>query len=170
MTLEILGAVFVITACGSVGFKIAAAYRREERTLRNLIMILDYMECELQYRMTPLPALCRQASAESGGVLSNLFLQLSAELEDQISPDVDRCMHAALNKVTNIPRITLEALKRLGHSLGRFDMDGQLRGLESVRQDCRRNLKQLEQNGDTRLRSYQTLGLCAGAAMVILFI
>jgi len=170
MSFKLIGSVLIIAACGGLGFKIAAAHVREEKTLRHLIAILDYMECELQYRMTPLPALCHQAAGESSGVLQQVFLLLARELEDQISPDVDRCMTAVLAKAKDIPDLTMEALVLLGKSLGRFDLEGQLKGLEAVRQDCRRNLDLLSKNRDVRLRSYQTLGLCAGAAMAILLI
>lgn len=170
MSLKLIGAILVIFGCGGFGFKLAKAHMREERTLRQLVSALDYMECELQYHLTPLPMLCRQAAADSSGVICQVLLALALELEDQISPDVERCMSAALSKVKDIPTLTLNALSHLGRSLGRFDMDGQLTGLESVRQECRRDLDDLGKNKDVRLRNYQTLGLCAGAALAILFI
>ena len=54
--------------------------------------------------------------------------------------------------------------------IGRFDLEGQLQGLESVRVYCRDQLDNLAKDRDVRLRSYQTLGLCAGAALAILFV
>ena len=170
MSIKLIGAILIISGCGGLGFKISSAQVRQECSLRNLIGILDYMACELQYRLTPLPTLCRQVAAEADGVLQNVFLALTHELEDQISPDADRCMTAALSKIKNIPPITADALQMLGRSLGRFDLDGQLKGLEGVRQACRRSLESLNNNRDVRLRSYKTLGLCAGAAIAILFI
>lgn len=170
MILKIIGAILVIAGCGGFGFKLAACHLREEKTLRQFISSLDFMECELQYHLTPLPALCRQTAAESSGVIRQVFLLLAIELEDQISPDVDRCMTAVLSKMADIPRLTKTAMVNLGRSLGRFDMEGQIKGLDAIRQECRRNLDGLNQNKDVRLRSYQTLGLCAGAAIVILFI
>lgn len=170
MSLKLFGSILIVVACGGFGFKIAANHIKEEKSLRQLIAILDYMECELQYRLTPLPTLCTQAAASCCGALQNTFLTLAHELEDQISPDVERCMMAALSQSSELPRLTWQELDMLGKSLGRFDLDGQLKGLELVRQDCRRNLEQLCENRDVRLRSYQTLGLCAGAAMAILLI
>jgi hypothetical protein len=58
----------------------------------------------------------------------------------------------------------------LGTSLGRYDLQGQLNGIESVRIRCRSDLEELERNRDVRLRSYQRLGLCAGCALAILFL
>ena len=58
----------------------------------------------------------------------------------------------------------------MGSSLGRFDLDGQLLGLEAVRVYCQEQLSEMSKDRDVRLRSYQTLGLCAGAALAILFV
>lgn len=170
MSLKLLGAVLVIAGCGGLGFKIAAQHLREEKNLRELISVLDFMECELQYRQTPLPELCRQAAGECKSILRDVFWDLSRELDDQIAPDVESCVHAALAKTKTIPDITLQMMELLGRNLGRFDIDGQLKGLDAVRQECRRLLDSLTKNKDIRLRSYQTLGLCAGAALAILFI
>lgn len=168
MTIKLIGAVLIIVACGAFGYRIAATHKREERTLKNLICALDFMECELQFRMTALPELCRQTAADTNGILANVFVSLADELESQICPDVKSCMTAVLNKTKDIPSKTLESLHLLGQSLGRFDLQGQLKGLETVRQECRIKLNKLMGNSDVRTRSYQTLGICAGAALVIL--
>jgi len=170
MIFKLIGAVFVVVGCGGIGFLIAANHRFEEKNLRQLSGILDYMECELQYRMTPLPELCRQASKEFSGLLGNIFHELSVEMDAQNSSDLEGCMSVALERVGKLPTLTREELLLLGRTIGRFDMEGQLKGLESVRQECRRQVETLSYNRDARLRSYQTLGLCAGAALAILFV
>ena len=170
MSFKIIGAIFVFISCACVGFRIASGFKKEERSLRQLVNALDYMECELQYHLTPLPDLCRHTAFQSSGIIRSIFLCLAMELEDQIHPDVWHCMSSALSKTKNIPVLTGQAFEALGRSLGRFDINGQLKGLEGVRAECRRNLSALVDNRDARVRSYQTLGLCAGAAMVILFI
>lgn len=170
MILKVIGVFLVIAGCGSVGFRVAANHRQEEKMLRQLIGVLDLMECELQYRLTPLPELCRIAVKECSGVLGNVFLELALEMEAQTSPDMCSCMDTVLRKVNSLPALVRDGLGLLGRSIGRFDIDGQLKGFEAVRQDCRRNLEQLADNRDARLRSYQTLGLCAGAALAILFV
>lgn len=170
MSFKLIGALCILFGCGGFGFQIAAAQLREENTLRQLIRVLDFMECELQYRLTPLPELCRQAAKECTGSLSSLFTMISRELEEQISPNVATCMAAAISKTEKLPQSTVNALELLGNSMGRFDLNGQLKGLDTVRGECRRHLEALATNKDVRMRSYKTLGLCAGAALVILFI
>lgn len=170
MFFKIIGVALVIFGCGSMGFRVAASHRQEEKALRQLISILDFMECELQYRLTPLPQLCRQTATEFPQLPGAIFAELCLEMESQVSPDIACCMAVTLEKFKQLPPITRSCIDLLGRSIGRFDLDGQLKGLESVRQDCRRNLEMLENNREVRLRSYQTLGLCAGAALAILFI
>lgn len=165
-----IGAALVIFACGGFGFSLAMGHKREEASLRQLISALDFMECELQYRLTPLPDLCRQAGEQSGGIVGGVFIKLAEELECQIAPEVSGCMRTALSKCEAIPQATRSALIQLGKSLGRFDLNGQIKGLDAVRADCRRTLEKLSENRENTLRSYQTLGLCAGAALAILFI
>ena len=149
---------------------LAASHRREESALRQLVNALDFMECELQYRMTPLPELCRLAGRENSGSIRNVLLELARELDEQIAPDVFSCMKAALSAAQDIPDSSARALEHLGQTLGRFDLAGQLKGLEAVRSDCRRILAEMSQNKEQRLRSYQTLGFCAGAALAILLV
>lgn len=138
--------------------------------MRQLMSALDFMGCELQYRMTPLPELCRETASTCKGVIQQVFLTLSRELEDQVSPNAALCMKAVIQGNQQIPRLTREVLVTFGDSLGCFDLSGQLNGLEAARQACRRELEALAQNRDVRLRSYQTLGICVGAALVVLFI
>ena len=79
-------------------------------------------------------------------------------------------MNAVYETVRDIPKRTKNALDVMAQSLGRFDLEGQLKGLNLARNVCRRDLEELSVNRDVRLRSYQTLGLCAGAALAILLV
>jgi len=170
MLLKWIGGLCIILGCSYVGFRMASNQRREVQYLQMLQQQLEFMVCELQYRLTPLPDLCRKTAGEGSGALRKVFYTLAQELEDQISPNAERCMHSAISKCGNLPEITRNCLILLGKSLGRFNLDGQIKGLEAVCQDCKRHLEHLQHNKEERLRSYQTLGICAGAGIAILFI
>ena len=165
-----IGAVLVLICGGYVGFSMAISHKKEERIFRQLISAINYMECELQYRLTPLPQLLGQAARETGGVVREVLEALALELNDQISPQVSCCMDVALKKKSDISKYCLEAFRLLGKSLGKFDLEGQLKELGYVRDLCKDRLNELESGRDVRLRSYQTLGLCAGAALAILLL
>lgn len=170
MIYKCIGVTLIIAACGGFGWMIAAAYRKEIATLRQMISSLDYMECELQYNMTPLPQLCRQTAAESKSVVRTLFYKLCLELENQMAPNVEQCVKAVLMDTKDVPRETANIFTLLGSTLGRFDAAGQLRGLEAARKEARRKLDAISKNQTERTRSYKTLALCAGAAVAILLI
>ena len=169
MTIKFIGAVCIILGSGGVGFSIASSHRRDVKTLQRILIAIDYMYSELQYTLMPLPELCLHTAEATSGVVCSFFQCLSEQLNAQISPHVRCCVDAALNQC-NIPDKSRFILKMLGDTLGCFDLKGQLSGLDAVREQAKKALEACSNNQDMRLRSYQTLGLCAGAAIVIIFI
>lgn len=165
-----IGAILIMASCSGCGFAIAAGKRREEQLLYQLIGILQFLEADLQYRLTPLPELCRLAAGETRGILRTVFLNLYRELKWQKLPDAGSCMYAAIQRSGEIPPKVRRLLVQLGHTLGRFDLPGQLQGIQSVRKRSEETLDTIRKNRDERLRSYQTLGICAGAALAIILI
>ena len=81
-----------------------------------------------------------------------------------------RCMAAAIRESGELPNRIRSILAQLGHSLGRFDLEGQIQGIRTVRRRTEESLESIRKNRDERLRSYQTLGICAGAALAIILI
>ena len=170
MSYKMLGSILVIVGCGGTGFALAAAHLREKKQIGQLLNILQYMYCELRYHLTPLPQLCRQAAADASGILHNVFSALARELDWQESADVCSCMQASLRICHDVPLRIRRLLLFLGKNLGRYDLEGQLQGLEEVQVRCKTVLLELENNQKERLRSYRTLGLCAGFALAILLL
>lgn len=165
-----IGAILIVASCTACGFSIAAGKRKEENLLLHLLRILQFMETELQYRLTPLPELCRMAAGETRGVLRSVFMNLNREFCQRKLPDAGSCMAAALGKSGELPARIKSILSQLGYSLGRYDWEGQLQGIQAVRRRVEESLAHIRRNRDERLRSYQTLGICAGAALAIILI
>ncbi len=170
MSIKWIGAILVIAGCGGLGFLMAWNYNRELSALRQLVRALEYMHSELEFRLTPLAELSRKTAELLTGSMKKVCITFAGELDSQIAPDASFCMSAALSQTPELPKKTAEYLKILGQSLGQFDLRGQLRGLESLRGACGTAVEQMEAAKPQRIRSYQTLGLCAGAALAILFI
>lgn len=170
MILKLVGAALIILGCGGFGCAINYAHRKTVRHLQQLIASINYMECELQYRLTPLPELCQKAAAIGSGCISAFFKILEKELQTQIRPDPQSCVQSAVAQVPDIPDCIRSKIMDLGITLGSFGLEGQLEGFQKVRFSCEQLLSELTQQQDVRLRSYQTLAVCAGAALVILFI
>ena len=165
-----IGAICIFTACASVGFSIGFKQIREIKMLEQWIRISHRMEKEIGYYGRSIPDLFRMISYEEKGELAQVFLRTAIEMENQIHPDASRCMSIAIAKTEGLPSSILELLDFLGNELGKYNLDEQLKGIAQISEIAveRRNL--LCKDRVKRMRGYQTLGLCAGAALVILFI
>lgn len=170
MTIKFIGAILIVTGCGGFGFSMVAYHRREEQSLNQLIRALEWMEWELSCRLTPLPQLCSGAAAAITGPTRQFLEQLSLGLEEQLFSDAALCAGQLIQQMPGLSPCLAAHLSDFAATLARFDLPGQLQGLRSVRERVSQSLRELSENRDARLRSYQTLGLCAGAALAILFL
>ena len=95
---------------------------------------------------------------------------MSCELSyRQTEPDVRFCIYGILERL-GPPKLLRRELNALGATLGRFDLPGQLRGLENAIRSAGETLRTIRDGAADRRRSWQPLGLCAGAALAILFL
>lgn len=169
MIFRIVGAAFIISACGGFGFLLSVAHKKEVRALYSFINALDTMECELLYKQTALPDLCREIAATQTGAVKQLFALLGDELNSQIRPNVASCIQAVVSRTENLSPTIMEAFISMGKSLGRYDIEGQLLETRALRAEIHRKLENLRQDQSIRVKNYRTFGLCAGIALVILF-
>lgn len=170
MIIKWIGVMLIISGSGAIGLFMASKHQKEINNMRLMIRSLNHMSCELQYRLTPLPDLCRSAANEITGPIKSVLLDLATELDHQIFPDVSACMESVLYDKSYLPELTLQCLRQLGASLGKFDLEGQLLGIDAVRTVCKGHMDMLEKNKEIRIRNYQTLSLCAGAALAIILV
>lgn len=170
MVARIIGAILVVSSCFGLGISVGCKMLKEIRVLDQWIKILNRMQVELRYSLRSLPDLFRFLSHEEKGELAELFLRIAIEMENQIRPDVARCIDAVLMSAGGIPESVIESIGLLGVELGKYDLDGQLLGINNIRERVIEKRNLLNQDKAKRIRGYQTLGVCTGAALVILFI
>jgi len=170
MNLKWTGAVMVLSSSALFSLRIAATHRKEVQNLTQLIRSLDFMECALQYQLMPLPNLCEQAGHYATGIVRRVYLAFASELRKQTHGDAQSAVNQALECMESLSPREKRWFRLLGTSLGRYDLPGQVKGLQNVREECTLELEKMKNNQEERLRSYQTLGLCAGTALVILLL
>ncbi len=166
---KILGAALIFCACGGCGFCMAAGCRREGEQMRQLQSVLVWITSELEFRRTTLPILMRGAAERTRGTLQLFFEGAAEELDKQAFPDANGCLRSCLEQV-GLPKKAGEVLTLLAQSLGELDLNGQLQMLQSARDLCQRLAEELEENRDSRIRIYRTMGLGAGAVLGILLL
>lgn len=170
MNLKWIGAVCIIAGCSGWGIRMANGYHRQIILLDQLRTALHMMRWELCYRCTPLPDLCVSVAENTSGVLRKLLYDFAENLENHIQPDAQRCMRAAVRTHNQIAPNAKRILLYLGKILGRYDLEGQLQGLDQVIAECTKECRSMENDHSIRMKSYRTLGICAGAALVIIFV
>lgn len=170
MIFKWLGAVLVIAACGGCGISLAVRYRQLENLFRQIRHMVEIMRSELQYRLTPLPELCEFTAEHLTGIPQEIMKCFSRELYKRISPDAGSCMQAVLSSMPQLTGSSRRVFWELGQTLGKFDMEGQLTGLEYIKNLCDLEIETLYKKRDDRMRSYHTLGFCAGIAIAVLFV
>ena len=165
-----IGAFCIFVSCASVGFTVAYRQTRELKMIEQWIRIIARAEKEICCHLRAVPDLFRMISYEENGPLGRLFLRTAIEMENQIQPNASICLNVALADFDGLPKSVLDMLILFGAELGRYDLESQLKGLAEIRAIAEEKRTQILQNHSKRIRGYQTLGLCAGAALVILFI
>ena len=170
MTIRIIGAILIVIGCSSVGFLMAHSYRKEISILSEFADFLNMLECELQYRSPPVALVIKSFAGEKKGELCVFLRQLSKELDSQIRPSVESCVNAAISKVNDLPKQTEVYVRKLGATLGLFDIEGQILEIQALRKEVIDKLAFMQKNQSTQVKNYKTLGICAGAALAILFI
>ena len=169
MNYKFIGILLIGISCSAFGFFLAANTRKNLLYIQEFIDILNYMECELNFHLTTLPNLCRMV-AEKSKSLGVVFSDLANELDNQISPDVSTCMAVAVRKYRHPSEDMRRLLLKLGDSLGKFDLQGQLLEIQELRQKCIRMRNEGEVSKNNRIRCYRTLGVCAGATIIIILL
>ncbi|MCQ2418953.1 MAG: stage III sporulation protein AB [Clostridia bacterium] len=170
--IRIFGAVLIL--CGSAGFGFGAAWQMK-RTVSQLEMLgtaMHLMECELSFISPPLPRLMRTVSKDTQGAVSVLFANYAKLLSNPATRDTEEAMRKALEmtKRLSLPSGTVFSLLEFSQTLGRYDLPGQLSALASARSRLSGQLEHLRSEQKDRCRTYQTLGICAGLAVVILIL
>lgn len=165
-----IGCALVMGGCWGIGFAMAARDKAQERSLSQLEQIFGWMIDELSCRMWPLNTLFQLVAEMTDGDLKHILLSFSLELDKRSEKDATDCMKAVLEREQRIPPQCKMLLGELGKSLGRYDLSGQIRELERIRSQANRLLLEHRDGSEQRLRSYKTLGLCAGAVLMIILL
>ena len=168
--LKTLGILMVIAGASGTGFSMALNVHRTSELLQQLLAALELMRNEIACRRTPLPELMRQLQAAVRGPASEFFGRLAGDLERRQVGTVAASVRRQVAATPAFPSPVRQVLLQLGAGLGQYDVPSQLRAVELAAQRLRSLLDQCREQQQARVRSYCTLGVCAGLALAILAI
>ena len=170
--MKLLGMVFIVSSAAYGGIAMAQDLRRRCRILRQITSALELMRSELSYCGTPLPKVFALMAAASEGVVAAMFSSVAKCMDKfrWITPDA--CMRRVMSEQTVISRIPgiPDTLLQLCATLGSYDLDHQLRGIDLAASRINQMIVEVDQELKGKCRMYRTIGVCAGLALAILLV
>ena len=110
--LKIGGAILVIVGCSGFGILLSYHTKNETHALKYLISALDFIDCELSFRLTPLSQAFLRASEISVGCIQSFLISAAQEMEHCSQTDAAHCIGTALDNCNNIPPVTRTRISR----------------------------------------------------------
>lgn len=170
MTWRLLGAILLIVSSGGIGYRMAAAYRKEFTQLTQIKRMIDHIICNLQWLQSPLPQIIQDESAMLSGDIRSIFREYALQMDAQITPNASYCMKAALSAFPGISPCIRKHLLELGESLGRFDRQGQLLCLQGINSNCANELESIEKKLPDYTRCCHAYSLCMGIVLALMLL
>ncbi|MBQ1410432.1 MAG: stage III sporulation protein AB [Oscillospiraceae bacterium] len=165
---KIAGAGLILAASLWAGFHAALRLRQTHETLRELAAALELIAGEISFAAPPFVPLCRRAGEGRTEAVRRFFEVLAREGEKpDFAPEGLTC-RACAEAGMLLPSSARLALERLFDGFGRFDREGQLRQIHLASEELAALSGELSGQMEGRCRTYEVLGLTAGAAVLVL--
>lgn len=170
--LKMLGALLLMTGAAGLGFGAAAQLTARATALRALVAALNQMERELSFRLTPMPELLWRVAHQAEPPAALFFAQCHSKLAELGERSLSELWRQALEEEPDLLLNPEERqiMRTLGDVLGRFDAEEQRLALRTAAADLGRCLEQADRERSRMGRVYGTLGMGAGAMLVILLL
>lgn len=165
---KLVGSGLILGASLWAGLHAAARLRRSQRELTELSAALERLAGEIRFGAPPFVPLCRRVGAGCGEAVGRFFESLARAGERPDFSPVGMTRAACREAGLALPEPALAALERLFDGFGRSDREGQLGQLALAADELERLRGELNVNLAGRCRSYEMLGLSAGAAVLVL--
>ena len=170
--MKLAGVLFVVISAASVGFRFSYAVRQRCGLLGQLILALRLLKSELSAHGTPIPEAFAFLAAATKGSAADYFSMASKQMHQKKWMTPEKSLEIASDKLRELSADdpVRMVLHDMALSIGRFDLESQLTGIDCAvaRLEEIRNLS--EQEKTLRCRTYRALGLCAGLALAILLV
>ena len=157
-----------MAASAWTGIHAARRLRRTHEELLDLRAALGSMGTEIAFAATPCGPLCRRAGAGRTRAVERFFTYLAEQSEKPRGWGENPAERACAASGLALPGPARRCLERVFDRFGLNDREGELRQLQLADAELARLLEELETQMEGRCRSYQVLGLTAGAAMLVL--
>jgi stage III sporulation protein AB len=169
--LKLLGACMILLATTMSGLKWSAHYVNRPRQIRLFRSALQRLESEISYGATPLPMALSHIAKQTPAPIGICLGEVAQRLVEQQHLSLMDCWRQGLNAhwdKTSLQAAEREIITQFGYTLGSSDREDQVKHIRLVLA----HLAAEEENATIEQRKYEklckSLGLLAGALVVIL--
>lgn len=166
--MKIIGIVFIVISSISMGLRIGSALKKKCTHLQELLNALELFKNELLFSHKPLPKVCADLAESFQEGVGRMFANISLLMEENRWMSFKTAMERALG--TYPDELPSEILLEFAGNMGKYDLDAQVRGIELASSRIRQILDVMENERGTKSKTYKTLSICAGIAIIILFV
>lgn len=169
--LRAAGAVCVLLGAAALGYSAVQRLKERAQTLSRLIGALGYLEEELSFRLTPLPALLEALARQTEGAAGQFFGGCLDGMRAAPQGGLRTSWRQAVGDHLGVLREEArETILSLGDTLGRYDGEEQRQALRQTAARLERLRQQSEEERARLGKVYATVSLAAGAMAVIVLI
>lgn len=166
-----VGAALILLACLAAAWRLTQEQTKRLRALQELSAALERLGADMSLRLTGLPELTEALAQSAPGAAGRFFCTLREALSELgEKPFAVLWAETLRSALPELGREELDALLRLGETLGRYELNEQLAAIELCRAALERGAALLRDALPERRRlAYGLLG-AAGALLCILLI
>ena len=166
--MKTLGIIFIMVSAVSAGIRIGSVLKSKCMHLQYLLDALLLFKNELTYSAKPLPELCAVISNSAQGNVKEMFADISDQMQNNRWLSFKTALEHALNRYPD--DTSEETLLELASSIGQYDLQAQIGGIDLAMIRIRQLLRSMESERSMKSKTYKTLSICAGLAVVILLL
>ena len=170
--IRFIGAVLITIGTAAWGILSVFRLRSRVKNLHALTSALGIMRSEICDRLTPMPELLRSISDEATYPASQLFSNVSGEMNTLGTKPFSAIWSHA---VKNTPELLLNppeelVLTELGVRLGRYDIAEQAAAIQYAQRRMEEHIRKAETDRDNNSKVHAFLGMAAGLFAIIMLL
>ncbi|MBN2909864.1 stage III sporulation protein AB [Polycladomyces sp. WAk] len=169
--LKLLGAVFILVASSTAGFRVAKRYADRPRQIRALLQSLAILETEIVYGSRPLAEVMIHIADREPSPVGTLFRECGTRLRTLDGATAYECWRRAIEATweqTALRQPEREILLHFGQTLGVSDRQDQLQHIRMAMAHLQAEEQHARDDQARYEKMCKSLGVLGGALLVIL--
>jgi stage III sporulation protein AB len=171
--MKIIGCILVITSSTGIGFYFSSEIRSRIEDLKELKKLIGLLRGDIRYASTPLPEAINSIHRRHGGRFHSFFEYISTKLNELSGHTFSEVWKTAVEKEladTSLNKKDKYHLIQFGDNLGYLDKEMQINTIDLYISQLEEEIKDLSKTVKEKAYLYKTLGIMAGAFIIIIMI